>query len=255
MQHLVYQILMRGTGDLVETGRSLHAISAWLESLKTVSVADAPLVGVERKGRVIKTHLPEQLCPYRDSAKYIYVSRHPVSCFASCVDYVTSSLGWFAPTLEQCEAWFRSDLMWWGTWPAHVAGWWRASQEKPNLLFINFEDMRADLSSVAEQIGEFLGVERFTQREIEQIVSKSSFSYMAEHADAFDMNPPHLLRRSSSVFVSGKRSRHRDVAPQVHARLSSWCREELAATGFPLEKLYPDVALGPSDALIAPQST
>ena len=32
MQHLVYEVLCRGQGDLVDTGTALYAVSAWLES-------------------------------------------------------------------------------------------------------------------------------------------------------------------------------------------------------------------------------
>ena len=58
MQHLVYQILTRGQGDLVGQGSTLYATSPWLESNKSVSLDAAPLVGAERPSRVVKTHFP-----------------------------------------------------------------------------------------------------------------------------------------------------------------------------------------------------
>ena len=61
MQHVIYEILMRGQGDLVETGRTLYGVSPWLESLRSVSLADAPLIGAERPSRIIKTHFPTSL--------------------------------------------------------------------------------------------------------------------------------------------------------------------------------------------------
>ena len=45
MLHVVYQVLRRGEGDLVETGSTLHAVCPWLEGRRTVSLADAPLIG------------------------------------------------------------------------------------------------------------------------------------------------------------------------------------------------------------------
>ncbi|HSR14374.1 MAG TPA: sulfotransferase domain-containing protein, partial [Gemmatimonadales bacterium] len=54
MLHLVYQVLLRGRGDLVETGRALHAISPWLEGNRTLPTGDAPVVGTDRAARVIK---------------------------------------------------------------------------------------------------------------------------------------------------------------------------------------------------------
>ena len=43
MQHVVYEVLNRGAGDLVDSGTALYAVSPWLEALKSVSVEDAPL--------------------------------------------------------------------------------------------------------------------------------------------------------------------------------------------------------------------
>ena len=60
--------------------------------VNSVALRDAPLVG-ENPTRIIKTHLPTKLCPYSEQAKYIYVTRHPVSCFASIVDYNRTLLG------------------------------------------------------------------------------------------------------------------------------------------------------------------
>ncbi|MDX1578311.1 MAG: sulfotransferase domain-containing protein, partial [Gemmatimonadota bacterium] len=63
MQHVVYEVLRRGDGDLVETGTALYAVSPWLEARKSVGVEEAPLVGEERPSRVIKTHFPVAHCP------------------------------------------------------------------------------------------------------------------------------------------------------------------------------------------------
>ncbi len=95
MQHVVYQVLTRGVGDLVESWTALYSISPWIESLRSISIEDAPLVGTERPSRIIKTHMPVQLCPHGTEAKYIYVARHPVSCFASCADFLATNAGSF----------------------------------------------------------------------------------------------------------------------------------------------------------------
>lgn len=138
LQQLVIQVLVRGEQSPIDAGNALYAVSPWLESGKTVSLEDAPLVGDEKPSRVIKTHFPVSLCPIEAQAKYIYVARHPVSCFASCVDFVRSNLGGFSPELSAYEYWFRSqEQMWWGTWPDHVAGWWKQSK-KENVLMVQF---------------------------------------------------------------------------------------------------------------------
>ncbi|NUQ64663.1 MAG: sulfotransferase domain-containing protein [Pirellulales bacterium] len=243
MQHVVYQVLMRGAGDLAETGTALYAVSPWIESLKSVSVNEAPRVGIQRPSRIIKTHLPVSLCPYRAEAKYIYVCRHPVSCFASCADFIRTNAGAFAAALDEIERWFCSEAsMWWGTWPSHVRGWWSWSRGRENVLFVSFEEMKRDLRRVVQRVAEFLAVQPLEAAEIDAIVGKCSFEYMRKHADLFEMNPPHVLQTPSSLLVSGKLDRHKDVPDAFRQRLLTWCRSEMHGSDFPLEVYYPDIA-------------
>jgi hypothetical protein len=240
MQHLVYEILHRGNGDLVETGTTLYAVSPWLEALKSVSMDDAPLLGAERPSRVIKTHLPSQVCPEAPAAKYVYVARHPVSCFASCADFLHTNMGRFAPGLDEIEQWFCSDeLMWWGSWPAHMEGWWNRSRQNENVLFVHFEGMKRDLGGVARQVAGFLGMAPLSDEELESVVRKCSFGYMQQHGGAFEMGPPHILATEANLFVKGTADRHRDVPEAVRNRILDWCTGEMKQRSLPLEWIDP----------------
>jgi Sulfotransferase domain len=233
MLHVVYQVLRRGEGDLVESGSTLHAVSPWLEGRKTVPMNEAPLVGTERPSRVIKTHLPASHCPYSPEARYIYVARHPVSCFASCADFIATNTGSFAPPLDAIEEWFRSDeLMWWGTWPAHVRGWWDLSRTRDNVLFVHFEDMKRDLPGVARQVASFLGVRPLSDRELGGVVHKCGFGYMQEHKWTFEMHPPHILAVDAELFVRGTADRYKDVPDAMRRRIVEWCAERMKDSDF-----------------------
>jgi hypothetical protein len=243
MQHVVFQIVHRGQGNLVETGAAMYAISPWIEGRKSVSIEDSKPVGTTRQSRIIKTHLPAQLCPYNDAAKYIYVARHPVSCFASCIDFVVTNVGAMAPSLAAFEEWYTSpDLMWWGTWADHVQGWWKRSREHPeNVLFVYFEDMKKDLPATVRQVAAFLGVDPLDEKELASTVHKCSFAYMQEHQDNFEMHPPHLLQTDAEMFVSGSADRHKDVSEDARARIARWAVDKMASSDFPLAERYPDV--------------
>jgi hypothetical protein len=218
-------------------------VCPWIEGRKTVPMEAAPLVGEERPSRIIKTHLPAALCPYHESARYIYVIRHPVSCFASCADFLRENAGRFAPDLAAIERWFCSEeLMWWGTWTAHARGWWEQTRERSNVLFVSFEEMKADLGSVVRQVNAFLGTAPLTQPELDRVVHTCSFRYMQEHQEAFEMHPPHLLAVDAELFVRGSADRHKDVPAEVRDRIAAWCRNQLAGSSFPLARYYPDIA-------------
>jgi len=240
MQHVVYQILSRGDGDLVESGRTLYSISPWIEGRKSVSMEHAPLIGKERPSRIIKTHLPAALCPYRPESRYIYVSRHPVSCFASCADFLAENTGSFAPPASAIEEWFCSDeLMWWGTWPVHVRGWWELSRERDNVLFLRFEDLKRDLGSVVRQVASFLGVAPLSNAELERVLHKCGFAYMQEHKANFEMHPPHILAVDAELFVRGTADRHKDVPEATRRRILDMCREKLEGSGYQVEPVGP----------------
>lgn len=243
MQHLVYQVLLRGQGRIPEGGGTLYALSPWLEGRRSVPVAEAPLVGRERPGRIIKTHLPARLCPFSPAARYIYVARHPVSCYASCIDFVVTNVGAMAPDAAAFEAWYTSpELMWWGTWTDHVKGWWDRARGAPNVLWVSFEEMRRDLPAVVRQVAGFLGVAPLTDAELAEVVRTCSFEYMRDHHDAFEMHPPHILQTNAELFVGGTADRHKDVPAETRQRLAAWVAREMAGSDFPLAQVYPDVA-------------
>ena len=240
MQHLVYQALTRGRGELAERGEALYAVAPWLEGVRSVGLEEAPLIGEERPSRIIKTHFPAELCPFDATAKYIYVVRHPVSCFASCVDFIRANLGAFAPEIDHVRDWFCSDEdMWWGSWPRHVEGWWTLAQERDNVLFVRFEDMKVDLAGVARSVGRFLGMAPYDAAELEAIVTKCGFDYMREHAESFEMQPPHLLAIDAELLVKGTADRFKDVPQEVGAHVARWCVERLEGAAYPLAQEYP----------------
>ncbi|HEY2804487.1 MAG TPA: sulfotransferase domain-containing protein [Gemmatimonadales bacterium] len=243
MEHVVFQVVNRGTGDLVETGRALYAVAPWIEGRRSVPIDQAPLVGGARPTRLIKSHLPAQLCPRDGTARFIYVARHPASCFASCVDFIRTNVGSMTPPLPACEAWFCSpELMWWGTWTDHVRGWWERNRQDGNVLFVRFEEMKKDLASVVRRVAEFLGVAPLNDGEMAQVLLKCGFDYMQEHDDSFEMHPPHVLQTNAALFVSGTADRHKDLPDDIRARILGWAAAGLAGSDFPLAQSYPDVA-------------
>ncbi len=242
MQQLVYQVVTHGRGEFSGAGRShLYAISPWIEGVNSVSMPAAPIVG-DRPTRIIKTHLPASHCPYGADAKYIYVARHPVSCFASIVDFNRSMVGPFAPPLENMAAWFTSDRMYWLPWPRHVDGWWQWSQKRGNVLFVHFEEMKQNLAGVIDRIAAHVGVD-LSDGERALVESRCSFTYMKAHEEWFEMAPPTMFSVAGGQFLaSGSAKRDEDVTPVIRKRILDYCRQALKDSSYPAGKFYPELA-------------
>ncbi len=242
MQQIVYQVVTRGRGDFQGAGHThLYAVSPWIEAANSVALQDAPLVG-EPPTRIIKTHLPASHCPYGREAKYIYVARHPVTCFASIVDFNRSMLGPLLPPLETMAAWFTSKQMYWRPWPEHVDGWWQWSTSRDNVLFVHFEEMTNGLGDIIDRVAGFLSVSLSADDRV-RIVDRCSFAYMKEHEEVFEMAPPTMFSVGGGKFLaSGAARRHEDVPPALREGILDYCRLSLTGATYPAGRFYPDLA-------------
>lgn len=244
MQQIVYEVLTRGRGDLGDSGhRSLYALSPWIESSFSVSLVRAPRIG-EGKARMIKTHLPADLCPYGEQARYIYVTRHPVSCFVSCVDFLTTLFGPLTPSRGDLLDWYCSDRMWWRPWPDHVDGWWRWAQERSNVLFLRYEELLADLPAAVERVAEFVETP-LGASERRAVVEKSSFDYMKRHEQRFEMSPPTPFSAPwrSDFIRPGGGEREQDASTAERHRILEFCAMRLQGAAYSLACDYPDLGL------------
>jgi aryl sulfotransferase len=239
-QQIAYEILMRGRGDLAESGRHMYAISPWIESSGAVRFEQAERIGPEQS-RIIKTHLPASLCPYSEAARYIYVARHPVACFSSAADFTQLLGGPFSLDRAASLDWYCSDEMWWGSWATHVGGWWQQAESRPNVLFLHYEDMLEDLGAAVDQVSALLGVQ-LQPEERARVVEKSGYPYMKRNEDVFEMAAPTLFSEGGTFFVSGKGGNERGATPAESARIGEFCRRELSGAAYPLARRYPDVA-------------
>ncbi len=241
MQQVVYAIVTRGRGDYAGHTGHLYATSPWIDAVNSVSMEAAPLVG-ERPTRIVKSHLPADLCPYDARARYIYVARHPVSCFASIVDFNRSMIGPLLPPVTAMADWFCSDRMYWRPWPQHVDGWWEWAQQRDNVLFVHFEEMKRDFSSVRDRVARFLAY-RLTDDEARAVDERCSFPYMQAHEETFEMAPPTMFSVAGGRFLaSGKDKRHEDVTPEIRDRILAYTREALRDSPYPAGAFYPDLA-------------
>lgn len=235
MLQLVYQIVTGSRGELGGAAYPhLNAVCPWIETTIGVPLEQAPLVG-DRGTRIIKTHLPAALCPYSERAKYIYVVRHPVACFASVAEYMRQLLGPLAPPSERLAGWYCGDRMYWQPWPRHVGAWRALADSRPNVMFVRYEDMVRDFDGVLDRVAAFLG-RQLAGPERDAVVRKCSFAYMKAREDVFEMTAPTMFSVGGQGFFSGAGAAAGvGIAPAIRSRILDQCRGVMASAGYSVQ--------------------
>ncbi|XP_076367541.1 amine sulfotransferase-like [Tachypleus tridentatus] len=175
-QHIVHNILHKGKS--FECFQDFQKYSPFMEMTGPEAVARMPRPGA------IKTHLPFHLNPYSPEAKYIYVARNPKD---TCVSfyYHTKMIPAYEFTDGTFDEFFNifingeNDF---GDYFDHLLSWYEHRND-PNVLFITYEDMKADRRSVILTIASFLGKKYeymllSNDELMEKIIFQTSTKYM-----------------------------------------------------------------------------
>lgn len=191
--------------------------------------------------RAIKSHVAADDVPINDEAKYIAVTRDPKDCAASAYHYFRTIL--LGPAMPPPDTWidhFLSDDPIFGRWDAFTASWY-ALIDRPNVLFLRFEEIKADPAAAIDRIAAFLGIE-LTPDIRAKVAAAADFSRMREINDRF-----YPVRQSLWTDPAGKIIRKGTVgegkshfSAQSLARVDARMAEGLAAQGsnFPYDEIY-----------------
>lgn len=151
-QFILWNILTRGKqpDDVGEFG----LLSPFLE-VTGAGVAEHPA-----KIGPIATHLPYNVLKPVDHAKYVYVARNPYDCAVSLYHFVKG----LTPTtytdvsFEKFLSLFLTGKAFYGDYFDHVLPWYE-HRHKSNILFITYEQLKADTGGMIQKIADFLGDE------------------------------------------------------------------------------------------------
>ncbi|MCP5155245.1 MAG: sulfotransferase domain-containing protein [Ectothiorhodospiraceae bacterium] len=184
VQQIVHGLRTGGAMDFAE----ITAAVPWLELAHDMGIdveaeqAAAP--------RAFKTHLAYDRVP--KGARYVYVIRDPRDVLVSLYRFLegwffergTISLETFA--LEHFLQGTRSGRYW-----EHLRSWW-PMRDRPEVLFLAYEDMLLDLEGTVRRIAEFAGIAPEPER-IAVATRQASIDFMRAHAGQFD---DHLVREA-----------------------------------------------------------
>ncbi len=178
------------TGETEFHFRHLAEVSPWWErSLAHREDAVAELRAMATP-RVLKTHLPYGWLPA--GARYLYVWRNPEDVAVSYYHLYRRYLGYDGAFEDFFERFLRGDVQY-KSWFRHVAGW-RAHEGDPRVLFIPYDEMRAETPQWVRRIADFLGV-TLSDARCDEIVKQTDFGSMKAAEDKFDFASELAMQR------------------------------------------------------------
>jgi aryl sulfotransferase len=218
---------------------AVSAVSPWLD--RQNPELDATLTALEAQAhrRFIKSHLPLDALPFFPEVRYIIVVRDPRDVFMSFWNhYSQMTEAYFAglnrpglhgapmppPPADLHALWPHWIGRGWFPWESegwphsgnlyHTASWWRF-RHLPNILFVHFADLLADLPGEIARVAEFLDIplEATRQAEIARAVSFDAIRRDAAAAAPLPVERAETIWRKGldTFFFKGTNGRWRGV--------------------------------------------
>ena len=238
---MAVQIAFRGRADF----EHIHDLVPWPDFPERAQYAvslddDAPRLAAPTGLRVIKTHLALGPVPFSSAARYICVARDPKDVFVSSYHFTrASALGPLMPSVPNWLDTYLSPDTPLGSWAEHLASYWRVRHE-PNVLFLTYESMRADLPGTVDRIAAFMGV-TLTAEERAAVIERSSFEHMKKIGDKFDAPGSPWSNARGAMMRRGERGKSGELLnAEDQRRIDEYWRAELARIGcdFPYESEF-----------------
>ena len=225
---------------------NIHSVVPWPDAAlqlkkRMIPLADESPIRCSPTGlRVIKTHCQEQCVPYSSESRYLVMVRDPKDVIVSGYHFVRSLV--LGPLMPSVRNWVELSLsgdLPQGSWAEHVASYWRV-RNKPNVLFLTYEQLSADPTGVIARIARFMNVELSAQQ-LDAVVRASSFTEMQRLRDRFDPGRIVPWGASHSMLRQGKSGRSAQLlSPQLRKRIDEHFRAELTSLGcdFPYDSAF-----------------
>lgn len=218
MQQILHQL--RTGGDSSFT--SIDTVVPWLERQRHGKSWREILEYFESlpNPRIFKTHCTFPQTPGSDVVRLILSSRDPRDC---CVSFYHHLLDMTDEARErhgvQRPVSFDDYLEHWlafGAWYRNIASWWPHIHDG-NLLWLRYEDMKADLSGCIDRLLLFLGWS-LTNEQRRRILEYCSFDWMKTNAEKFtretDSDTPAFKR--GGCIRKGKTGDYRNLLTTAH---------------------------------------
>lgn len=248
---MAVQVTHRGHAEF----EHIHDLVAWPDMPARAGFAipihdETPQLAAPTGLRVIKTHLRLDRVPFSSDARYICVVRDPKDVFVSSYYFTRAMvLGSLMPSVERWLDTYLSPDTALGSWAEHVSCYWRVRDE-PNVLFMTYESMRADLPRAVDRIASLLGV-NLTAEERAAVIERSSFAHMKSIGAKFDAPGAPWASSAGSMLRKGESGSSGEMlSAEQQRRIDDYWRAELAALGcdFPYDEAFGRLSTSPPRA-------
>ncbi len=241
MQTIVRRLLF---GEREAGMPSLGELTPWMDRrLSPLDVVISDLEAQEHR-RSVKTHLPLDGLQYYPQVKYVVVSRDARDVFMSLWNHYSNYTDHFyhllndtpgrvGDPLPRCpddirqlwrmwttRGWFEWDSEGFPYWSnlRHVQTWWN-HRHLPNILFVHFNDLLADLPGEVCRVARFLDIE-LGDESLESTVDAVTFSSMKQNAERTWPRLDSLMSGGAQTFFhSGSNGRWREVLTEEDLEL------------------------------------
>ena len=181
----------------------------------------------QKHRRFIKTHLPLDGLPFFSNAKYVVVGRDARDVFMSLWNHYKNYTPDFyklvnedlpdlvGNPLPQCpqyigDFWYRWITQGWFDWEregypfwtnlGHMQSWWDF-RDLPNILFVHFNDLLANLEGEIKRVADFLDIEASDEL-IKSAAHATTFSTMKANADQIATFAERNFEGGAQAFIN-----------------------------------------------------
>ena len=230
MQQILHQ--MRTKGD--DAFSNIFEVVPWLEFPRHGLVVEEQLAAYERipEPRIFKTHCTYSQTPGVDTVRIVLSSRDPRDCCISfyhhlqgLTDEVKAQRN--IPHTDDFDAFFERWLSF-AAWFRNIQSWW-PYKDQPNVLWLRYEEMKADLPGAVDRLSRFLGWP-LDEAQKAKVVEHSSFAWMKQNAQRFTTmvgsDKPHF--KAGAFIRKGKVGDYKtQLSAEQEARVLAKAREML----------------------------
>ncbi|MBT4043868.1 MAG: sulfotransferase domain-containing protein [Rhodospirillaceae bacterium] len=231
LQQIIAQLLFPGC-----EGMEVAEMSPWMDLRIPPKEVKLPEVEAQTHRRFMKTHLPVDALVYSPLAKYIYIGRDGRDVVWSMYNHhanandiwygaLNDTPGRVGPPIEKpvddvrlyFQEWLENDgYPWWPYWE-NIHSWWEIRQ-LPNVLFLHFADMKADMGREMRRVAGFLDIS-IDEEKWPQMMEYCSFQYMKANATKSVPLGGAFWDAGAEVFIhKGQNGRWRDILAAEDSR-------------------------------------